>query len=177
MKFDEICDLVLIGEADYDTLSGKAKVFSLSEGAEEIVKGLDLNDIKVLIKKTTLPFTAEYIISLVMEDLTDYLPAETKDLKTMLKRNVWSKFDDTEKKSARAAEILFAFLKKKKIITPGIPKNDEPVEDEIEKLAGELETDINDPEYNKGLSMHDVGKFGGVIPRSTGHPEDESQWY
>jgi len=175
MKFDELCECVLMTEADYDTLSGKGKVFSLSDEAEEIVLGLNLNDVKTLIKQTTLPFTTEYINSLVLEDLMDYLPAETSDFKTMLKRNVWAKFDDTEKKSARAANILFAFLKKKKLIVPGIPKKDVN-EDDLEALSKELENPADD--YDSGaIGLGDVGKYGGMTPRSSGHPEDESKYY
>jgi hypothetical protein len=162
MKFDEICDLVLLGEADYDTLTGKAKVFSLADDAKEKVLNLDLNDIKYLIRRTTLPFTHEYLTHLVMEELLDYLPAETPDLKKMLKRNVWAKFDDTEKKSARAANVLFAFLKKKRLIYAGIKKaEEEKIDDEdLESISKDLERRvIGDPEtgYSSGrLSRGDI---------------------
>jgi len=177
MKFDELCKFVLIDEADRDMLSGKDKVFSLSDDALDRVKELDLSDVKELIRKTTLPFTSDYITRLIADDLVDYLPAETQDLKKLLKRNIWSAFDDSEKKSARAAEILFAFLKNKKFIVPGIPKSEDPDESDIENLAKELEADVDDTEDIKGLSMYDVDRLGGVTPRSTGHPEDESEFY
>ncbi len=174
MKFDELCEHVLIGEADYDTLTGKSKVFSLADGAEEVVQSLGLNDVKDLIRKTTLPFDTKFLVRFVADDLTNYLPAETADLKKMLKRSIWAEFDESEKKSGRAAAILFAWLKKKKIIAPGIPKKDD--KDEIESLAKELETDVADADYSTGLSVGDVGKLGGSVPRS-GASEDESQWY
>jgi hypothetical protein len=175
MKFDELCEVVLIGEADYDAISGKDKVFSLADDAEEKVLSLDLNNVKELIRKTTLPFTKEYLSALVIDDLSDYLPAETQDLKKMLKRNVWAKFDDTEKKSTRAANILFAFLKKKKIFTPGINKS-EVDEGELDRLSKELERDVGENDYSDGMSLGDVEKYGGRVPGSRGHAEDESIW-
>ena len=179
MKFNELCDFVLITEAGKDYLSGKDKVYSLSNDAETIVQGLDLEDVKTLIKKCTLPFTPKYLISLVVEDLMDYMPAETTDLLTMLKRNLWSEFDESEKKSARAANVLFAFLKKKKIVVPGIPKQSE--DDEIENLAKDLEGEFKtstekDDELGGGLSVSDIEKYGGSIEKS-GPSEDESIWY
>jgi len=174
MKFDELCEFVLVNEADYDSLTGKGKIFSLSDYAEETVQSIDLNAVKELIRKTTLPFTTKYLVNLVVEDLMDYLPAETPDLKDMLKRNIWSAFDESEKKSARAANVLFAFLKKKKLITPGIPKKNN--KEDIESLAKDLDKDIAD-DITGEPSMHDVKRYGGSIPRSTGHPEDESMYY
>jgi len=175
MKFNEICQLVL--ESDYDTLTGKSKVFSLSEDAEEKVLKFSLNDAKDLIKKTTLPFTTKYLTSLIMNDLMNYLPAETTDLKRMLKRNIWITFDESEKKSTRAANILFAFLKKRKLIIAGIPKRDD--KEDIENLARELDKDIADKDYIRFISKRDTEKLGGMLPRSTGHAEDENEreWF
>lgn len=192
MKFNELCDLVLLGEADVDYLTGRDKVFSISEDAEEIVREIDLAKVKDLIRKTTLPFTSEYLVSLVVDDLSDYLPAETTDLKNMLKRSIWSKFDESEKKSARAANVLFAQLKKWKLITPGIPKkeekeSDEPTDEELEALEkeqlgkedlDEIIAKLSKKDYTpRGMGMDEVERYGGVAPRSTGHPEDESEWY
>ena len=93
----------------------------------------------------------------------------------MLKRNLWVTFDETEKKAERAAAVMFAFLKKKKIINPGIPRKD--VDDEtIERLSKELERDVSDIDDSK-IGMSDVEKLGGMTPRFTGHSEDESIYY
>ena len=179
MKFDELCEFVLIGEADRDTLTGKDKVFSLSDDALEIAQGLSQKDpdLQSVVRRSALPISVEYIIGLVKDDLADYLPAETGDLMTMLKRNIWSTFDDTEKKSERTAKFVFSLLKSRKIIQTGIKKNDEPSETDIDSLARELESDVDEDDYSSGLSTDQVSKFGGMIPRSTGHPEDESKWY
>lgn len=178
MKFDELCKFVLINEADVDYLTKKGLVFSLTPDAEEIARGLELSDVKELIRKTTLPFTREYLIRLVTDDLVDYLPAESQDFKKMLMRNIWITFDDTEKKSNRAAAILFAFLKKKKIIQQGIKKDDVNDED-LEKLSKDLSsgTDIDFDDDSTELSMSDVTKLGGRIDRLTGHPEDDSLYH
>ena len=172
MKFDELCKLVL--ESDYDTLTGQSKVFSLSNDAIEKAKTFSLSDVKELIKKTTLPFTTEYLTRFIIDDLASYLPAETRDLKQMLTQNIWSTFDESEKKSRRAANVFFAFLKKKRLIVGGIPKDSD--NDDIENLVKDLESEIPDPEYNRGIATHDIDKLGGVSPRSTGHPEDESMF-
>jgi hypothetical protein len=174
MKFDLLCEYVL-NEADRDYISGKANIFSLADDASEKVTALELNDVKELIKKTTLPFTAEYLVGLVNGDLTDYMPAETPDFKKLLKRSIWDTYDDTEKKSERAAGVLFAFLKKKKIAVTGIPKKDIASDDDIEKLANELEGDFFDNDVANGLSMSQVSKFGGSIPSSDAF-EDESRY-
>jgi hypothetical protein len=174
MKFDELCDYVLV-EADKDYISGKGKVFSLADDAIEKAQSLVLDDVKDLIRKTTLPITPKYMVELT-NDLQDYLPSELSDLKTMIKRSLWSAFDDTEKKSERAAAVVFAFLKSKKYITPGIPRNEEP--EDIESLANELEdAGLEDPDYKGGLSISDVEKYGGSVEGSRSHSEDESKWY
>lgn len=175
MKFDELCKFVLINEADYDYISGTDKVYSIGDDAENIVKSLELNNIKELIRKTTLPFEKTYLIYLVIEDLMGYLPAETSDVKDFLKRSIWIKFEDSEKKSKRAADILFAFLKKNKIIVPGIPKK-KLDKDEIERIAKDIEATTIDVDEIEGLSIDDVSKLGGVLPRTIGHEEDESEW-
>jgi len=174
MKFDDLCDYVLT-EADRDYISGKANIFSLADDASEKVTALELNDVKELIKKTTLPFTTEYLVGLVNGDLTDYMPAETPDFKKLLKRSIWDTYDDTEKKSGRAADVLFAFLKKKKIAVTGIPKKDIASDDDIEKLTNELEGDFSYDDVDNGLSMSQVSKFGGSIPSSDAF-EDESRY-
>jgi hypothetical protein len=175
MKFDNLCTFVL-NEADSDYISGKANIFSLADDASDKVMSLDINDIKDLIRKTVLPFTVEYISDLVKNKLTDYMPAETPDVKSLLTMSIWDTYDDTKKKSTRAADTLFSFLKKKRIVVSGIPKKDEPSDDDLEKLANELESDFSDDDVANGLSFSQVSKFGGSVP-NMGASEDESRYY
>jgi len=180
MDFDALCDMVMLGEADVDSLTGRDKVFSLADDAEDLLMDIDLDDIKQLIKQTVLPFTKDYITSLVLNDLMDYMPAETSDLKVMLKRNIWAKFDDSEKKSERAAGVFFAWLKKKKLVLAGIPKKeiadaDEPTDKELrelEKSGGVKDVDVDailaklragETKSSGRIGMSDVESLGGRV--------------
>ena len=181
MKFDELCDFVLVNEAHRDYLTGKSKVYSLSNDASEIIN--DVSDkwsekITNLLKKTKLPITDDYMVHLFNE-LQDYLPAEVEHIRNnLIARDLRYELGATEASSKKSSKIIFAFLEDNKIVVPGIPKEDEePSEDDIESLTKELEGDIEDPDYKGGLSTKDVETLGGVLPRSTGHAEDESEWY
>ena len=177
MKFDDICKYVLVNEADYDTLTGQQKVFSLAPGALKMAKSLTIDDIKPLIKRTALPFDLDYIKRLVIIELENYLPAEKSDIIEFLTKNIYHKFDDTEKKSQRAAQALFPYLKSNGILVGGIPKKSSSKDDSIEKLATELENDIDkDDDEDMKLGIDDVERLGGSVERGRGHPEDESIW-
>ena len=184
MKFDALCEFILINErteGNRDSMTGKDKVFSLTEDAIEKAEAMLTTDpdIDSIINRSAIKeLTGEYICNLVKRDLTDYLPAETSDIIQFITRDVWRTFDVTEKKSKRTAKYLFSLLKSRKILRSGIKKNDnDPSDDDIEALARELEYDVAEDEFSSGLSMGQVGKLGGMTPYNRSHPEDESEWH
>lgn len=193
MKFNELCDVIL-QEADYDSLTGRSKVFSLSDEAEEVAIGVELDDLEDLLKKTAIPMDKRFIASLVNERLIDFLPAEKPDILDFMKNMLKANFEASDKKAGRAANALFSWLKKKKIVSAGInktpeDKGEEPTDEELAELEGQ--DTVSDDELDKimkvlsnkddyksgGMGMDEVEKLGGMTPRSTGHPEDESEYY
>lgn len=127
MKFNELCDIVLVTESHQDYLTGKGKIFSRSPKARRILMDSDLSDLKSII-----PVTKNFLKNLIFKNLE--LPMEYDDILDETKESLRDLYKKgvTESKLGKAAKSIVAWMKKKSIIIPGYPKT------EVEDRGGHL---------------------------------------